>query len=112
MGSKGRIQVTQVLNQGNATHSPHNAPRTLVSVPVGALISVPAKILIALVRLYSYIYSSVTPATCRFSPSCSSYAVKALQVHGVFHGSYLTIRRLLRCHPWGSCGHDPVLPAR
>lgn len=48
------------------------------------------------------------PPSCRFTPTCSAYALEALQRHGPFKGSYLTIRRLLRCHPWGGSGYDPV----
>jgi len=52
------------------------------------------------------------PSPCRFTPSCSSYAVESLQVHGSFRGSWLTLRRLLRCRPFGPSGWDPVpLPA-
>jgi putative membrane protein insertion efficiency factor len=47
---------------------------------------------------------------CRFSPSCSEYALEALERHGAIVGSWLTLKRLARCHPWGSCGHDPVPP--
>lgn len=47
-------------------------------------------------------------AGCRFTPTCSAYALEALQTHGAFTGSWLATRRLCRCHPWGGCGHDPV----
>lgn len=72
----------------------------------------PVKVLTTLIRIYQIVFSSVMPGTCRFSPTCSCYAVTALKNHGVIRGSYLTIRRLLRCHPWGSWGHDPVPPGR
>jgi len=45
---------------------------------------------------------------CRFSPTCSQYALEAVQRHGVGRGALLAARRLCRCHPWGDCGHDPV----
>jgi putative membrane protein insertion efficiency factor len=45
---------------------------------------------------------------CRFAPSCSEYALEAIQVHGALAGSWLGLRRICRCHPWGDCGHDPV----
>ena len=45
---------------------------------------------------------------CRFQPTCSSYAIEALQVHGVFKGTWLAVRRIGRCHPWGGSGYDPV----
>lgn len=47
-------------------------------------------------------------AGCRFEPSCSAYALEAIRSHGAWRGSWLAVRRLARCHPWGDCGHDPV----
>jgi putative membrane protein insertion efficiency factor len=47
-------------------------------------------------------------AGCRFEPSCSRYAMEAVQTHGALAGAWLALRRILRCHPWGACGHDPV----
>ncbi len=47
-------------------------------------------------------------AGCRFTPTCSQYALEAVRHHGVFRGGWLGIRRILRCNPWGGCGHDPV----
>jgi putative membrane protein insertion efficiency factor len=71
-------------------------------------------ILIAPIRFYRYFISPLLPPSCRFVPTCSQYAIEAIQVHGPFKGSYLTARRLLRCHPikWlgGSQGYDPVPP--
>ena len=49
-------------------------------------------------------------AGCRFTPTCSAYALEALRTHGAARGVWLTTRRLCRCHPWGGCGHDPVPP--
>ena len=69
-------------------------------------------VLIAPIRFYRYFISPLFPPACRFVPTCSQYAIEAIQVHGPLKGSYLTIRRLLRCHPitWlgGSQGYDPV----
>ncbi len=71
-------------------------------------------ILIAAVRLYRYVISPakaflVGPlGQCRFTPSCSAYAIEALQKHGALAGSWLALKRLARCHPWGACGEDPV----
>ncbi|MBK6931748.1 MAG: membrane protein insertion efficiency factor YidD [Saprospirales bacterium] len=45
---------------------------------------------------------------CRFQPTCSSYAIEAIEEWGIFKGAYLAVRRILRCHPWGGFGHDPV----
>ncbi|MBO7242960.1 MAG: membrane protein insertion efficiency factor YidD [Alistipes sp.] len=64
--------------------------------------------LIALVRFYQVCLSPLKPPCCRFTPTCSQYALQALRKHGPIKGSYLTIRRLLRCHPWGGSGYDPV----
>jgi putative membrane protein insertion efficiency factor len=64
--------------------------------------------LILLVRFYQLCLSPLKPPTCRFTPTCSQYAIEALRKHGPIKGLYLTIRRLLRCHPWGGSGYDPV----
>jgi hypothetical protein len=68
--------------------------------------------LVRLLRGYQVYVSPALPPTCRFYPSCSSYAIEALQVHGVLGGSWLTLRRLLRCAPWHPGGIDPVPPRR
>ncbi|MBQ2034086.1 MAG: membrane protein insertion efficiency factor YidD [Alistipes sp.] len=64
--------------------------------------------LLALVKFYQYCISPYTPPACRFTPTCSQYAVEALKKYGPIKGSWLTIKRLLRCHPWGGSGYDPV----
>jgi uncharacterized protein len=61
-----------------------------------------------LVRFYQIILSPLLPATCRFTPTCSHYTAEALQKHGLFYGGYLSIKRILSCHPWGKSGYDPV----
>lgn len=61
-----------------------------------------------LIRIYQVMISPLTPATCRYSPTCSTYAVQALRKHGVFKGGWLAIKRIARCHPWGGSGYDPV----
>lgn len=63
---------------------------------------------ILLIRFYQAAISPYTPAACRFSPTCSSYSLEALQVHGLLKGSWLAIRRIGKCHPWGDSGYDPV----
>lgn len=65
-------------------------------------------LLIFLVRGYQVVISPLLPSTCRFYPSCSAYAVEALQRHGARRGTMLTIRRLARCHPFNPGGYDPV----
>jgi len=60
------------------------------------------------VRAYQWFISPLLPPSCRYEPTCSAYAVEAFTRHGLLHGSWLTARRLLRCHPWGGSGYDPV----
>jgi hypothetical protein len=61
-----------------------------------------------LVRLYQLTLASLFPPSCRFEPSCSHYAMEALRQHGAMQGTVLTVRRVLRCNPWGGMGYDPV----
>lgn len=70
-----------------------------------------ARLLILLVRLYQIAISPVLGNNCRFYPSCSSYMIEAIQLHGALKGLYLGTRRLLRCHPYCDGGIDPVPPA-
>lgn len=60
------------------------------------------------IYFYQHAISPLTPPSCRFTPTCSEYAVQALRKHGPLKGLYLAVRRLLRCHPWGGSGYDPV----
>jgi len=64
--------------------------------------------LVAIVRFYQIVISPVTPAACRFEPSCSNYALQALEKHGAIKGSWLAVKRILSCNPWGKSGYDPV----
>ncbi len=68
--------------------------------------------LIAPIRFYQRFISPALPPSCRYSPSCSQYAVEALQLHGPLRGSWLAVRRIGRCHPWHAGGYDPVPPVR
>ena len=63
---------------------------------------------VALIRVYQWGISPLLGPRCRFTPSCSHYAVEALQKHGLLNGLWLAIRRIARCHPWGGHGADPV----
>ena len=65
-------------------------------------------ILIIPIRLYQICVSPLTPASCRFTPTCSQYAIEAIKKHGPLKGLYLAVRRVLKCHPWGGSGYDPV----
>lgn len=69
------------------------------------------RLLIGVVKAYRLLLSPWLGSACRFEPSCSVYSIQALEQHGATVGSYLTLRRLVRCQPWCDGGHDPV-PAR
>lgn len=62
------------------------------------------------VYIYKYAISPLTPASCRHVPTCSEYALQAVKIHGPFIGFWLATKRILRCHPWGTHGYDPVPP--
>lgn len=66
--------------------------------------------LIAFIKLYKKAISPFLPNACRFEPTCSQYMIEAIEKHGIIYGLYLGIKRLLRCHPWGESGFDPVPP--
>jgi putative membrane protein insertion efficiency factor len=61
-----------------------------------------------MIRGYQLLVAPILPPSCRYYPSCSHYAAEAVKVHGPWQGSLLALRRLLRCHPWGGSGYDPV----
>lgn len=69
--------------------------------------SFPARLLSGLFRGWQFVRTG-KPSPCRFVPSCSHYGIEALEVHGAIRGSYLTVRRLIRCNPWGPYGFDPI----
>ena len=66
------------------------------------------KVLILLVRFYQICISPLFPPTCRFTPTCSAYFIQAVEKYGPIKGTYLGIKRILRCHPWGKGGYDPL----
>lgn len=94
-----------LLNQ-----APHEfvVPTTLVQ----AVITLPQNVLIAFIKVYRAIVSPLYGNVCRYYPSCSAYGLEALTTHGAIRGLSLTVRRLLRCHPWATGGLDPVPPGR
>ena len=61
-----------------------------------------------IIRLYQRVISPLTNSSCRFTPTCSQYALDSIKKHGPFVGLKLTIKRILKCHPWGGSGYDPV----
>ena len=66
--------------------------------------------LILLIKIYQLFISPLLPGVCRYRPTCSQYMIEALRTHGPAKGLYLGIKRILRCHPWGGSGYDPVPP--
>lgn len=66
------------------------------------------RLLIYPIRFYQGAISPLFPAACRYQPTCSQYAVEAIQKHGAIKGGALAIKRICRCHPWGGSGYDPV----
>jgi putative membrane protein insertion efficiency factor len=67
-----------------------------------------SKLLVLLIRAYRYMLSPMLGRSCRFFPSCSEYAIEALQRHGAVRGTWLATKRITRCHPWHPGGYDPV----
>ena len=67
-----------------------------------------ATLLLGLIRAYRYLLSPLLAPRCRYLPTCSEYAVEAVQRHGAWRGAWLSLCRLARCHPWGGHGYDPV----
>jgi uncharacterized protein len=65
--------------------------------------------LIFLIKCYQWVISPWLGPKCRFTPTCSQYAIEAFRKYGVFKGGWMAIRRISRCHPWGGSGHDPVV---
>jgi len=66
------------------------------------------QLFIVIIRFYQRAISPLFPATCRFTPTCSAYGIEALQKYGVIKGGWLTLKRILSCHPFGRSGYDPV----
>lgn len=71
-----------------------------------------SRLLVGGIRLYQILLSPLLGASCRFVPTCSAYGIEAIRLHGAWRGGLLTARRISRCHPWGSHGHDPVPPRK
>jgi putative membrane protein insertion efficiency factor len=64
--------------------------------------------LIILIKIYQVLISPLIPPSCRFTPTCSQYTLEALKKYGILKGSWLGFRRIIKCHPWGGSGYDPV----
>jgi putative membrane protein insertion efficiency factor len=66
--------------------------------------------LILPIKVYQKVISPVLPNSCRYTPTCSHYAIESIKLHGPLKGAWLATKRIARCHPWGGQGHDPVPP--
>jgi len=64
--------------------------------------------LLGLIKFYKYVLSPLKPPSCRYVPTCSAYSMQAINKHGPFKGLWLSLKRVLSCHPWGGQGYDPV----
>lgn len=64
--------------------------------------------IILLIKIYQLVISPILPPSCRFIPTCSHYSLEALKKHGLLKGGWLSLKRIIRCHPWGGSGYDPV----
>jgi len=75
---------------------------------VKSILKIIAIPLIVLIKIYQLLISPLFPPSCRFTPTCSHYSIEALRKHGIIKGGWLSVKRILRCHPWGGSGYDPV----
>ena len=67
-----------------------------------------AKLILGLIQFYRYAISPLIPPRCRYTPTCSQYTLEAVSKYGAIKGGWLAFKRIIRCHPWGGHGHDPV----
>lgn len=95
--------MTRPVTLGTASSAGSDASSSAHLGPV-------ARLLRAGIVLYQRLFAW-RPSPCRYVPSCSTYALEAVELHGAARGSWLAVRRISRCHPWGGHGHDPVPPA-
>lgn len=105
------------IDHSSPAEAPHGAPGpSQPGGPAGEAIAVPVTTthvrfrtpLIGAIRLYQWLISPLLGPHCRHLPTCSHYAIEAIERHGSIRGTWLAFRRLLRCHPWGTSGYDPV----
>lgn len=102
--------MTALHRPGHDERTDASAEPTTAEPLVPARPSAVARMLLAAVTLYRTAISPLRPPVCRYVPSCSEYAVGAISTHGAGRGTWLALRRLLRCHPFHAGGHDPVPP--
>jgi len=68
--------------------------------------------ILLLVKIYQYVISPLSPSSCRYHPTCSNYMIESIKIWGPFKGTWLGLKRISKCHPWGSSGYDPVPPKK
>ena len=105
--SLGMLELKQ-LQASAAMHEPTTVSGGLMAKLRQALNQVLAAVLLAGIGFYRRFISPMIGPRCRFTPTCSAYGLEAIQRHGPWRGGWLTLRRLLRCHPFTPCGCDPV----
>ena len=89
-------------------HSNLASPERSTAKPVDLVLKTPRLLLIGAIRVYQSTVGPALPRACRFEPTCSHYAYEAVDRYGVLKGSWLTIKRVAQCQPWGGSGYDPV----
>jgi putative membrane protein insertion efficiency factor len=96
-----------MMTAGSASTTP--AHESIAAPDDRSSLGLPARFLRLLIRGYQHLFAW-KPSPCRYDPTCSTYAVEAIEAHGAVRGSWLALRRIGRCHPWGGHGWDPVPP--
>ena len=79
-----------------------------MTAPVNFIKLLIGYVFILIIKLYQYLISPLTGASCRYTPTCSQYGIEAVKKYGAFKGGWLTLKRITSCNPWGGHGHDPV----
>jgi len=102
--ARGKREDSESVSGGSETGGSSALPRS----PFSIFRSLARALLIGLVRLYQYTLGAVLPNSCRFTPTCSQYVIQAVRKHGALKGSWLGLKRVLRCNPYCRGGHDPV----
>jgi len=100
-----QVQPVTKVGSWHAAHDGIVAARIVYSRPM-------KRVLLALISAYRLLLSPLLGASCRFYPTCSTYAAEAIETHGALRGTWLAVKRILKCHPWHPGGVDPVPPAK
>lgn len=98
------VHYWQIFNKQSIVTSSFNTVNLYMQI-AKRILSFP---IIVLVKIYQWIISPILPASCRYTPTCSNYMLEAINIWGPFKGTWLGLKRIGSCHPWGGHGHDPV----